>query len=1261
MKSISTVATPAILEAINALREDFELDIEFKIYYPNQIDEEEVEDETFKKDLKESDIVLIDIRGGGRSSEIVYDALKEEKNIVLNLVGPMSKLMEITRLGSFSGAKIASRISSSTEVDNPEELWQKIERAQNIVQTAGRLLPFKSVKDAGNYIKALKYWRYGGKENYYNLFLFLLRDYLRCELPEAKEPVEFPEYGIYHPQYGYFTDLEEFIEASDFEDTRSTIGILFYGGMHFDQSVSTVKAFISELKEFNVIPVYANGVHNLRAIKHYFFRNGKPLVDAVINLMWFRINGGPLGGNHSLTKELLKELNVPIFAPAPMFMREVEKWRESPTGLSPIEIITAVVWPELDGCIEPIPSCGMQDIKVGEMEAKEVAPIDDRVKRIAGRIRNWLRLKQKPNNKKKIAIIIYNYPPGEENIGKAAYLDVFQSVKRLLERLKESGYDVELPEKELHDLFEEKAIVNSGTWFREEETLKNCYHLDLNDYLKFFHSLPKEVQNDVIADWGEPPGTVMTVDNKFLIPGIEFGNVFVGIQPARPPLGESDLAKAAHDKTKPPHHQYLAFYFWLQEVWGADAVFHVGTHGLAEFMKGKEVGMSSYCFPDILIGNIPHLYIYHVLNTSESTIAKRRLYGTMISYNSPPYTTSDLYEGYAELQDLIDEYHEAVLQDPLRSEKLKEKIFELAKELKFEGDSIEKIHEELYEMKRSIIPRGLHVVGQQYEKEDLKKFTEFILRYDREGIKSLNRIIAESMGIDYDFALRNKEKYVSKLDKIDKKCAELLECCFEESIESAIKKSKIDSKRRKELKKTLAFGIEVAKNYADNSDELKNCLRGLDTEFIEPSLGGDVVRTPEVLPTGRNINQLDPNRIPTSTACERGAEIAENTIKRYLEKYGRYPESVGIVLWGFETTKTGGESIGQILHYLGVKIVREMGSWYPRLEIIPLEELGRPRIDCLINICGFFRDMFPNLIQLLNQAFMLVANLDEPVEMNFVRKHSLENLETLKIELEKGMIDEKTANKIACGRIYGPKAGEYGTRMLPLVEDSIWKEEKDLAEVYIQSMNHLYVENIHAQKRDDLYRKNLAKIDLVSQVRDSHDYEIVDLDHYFEFFGGLSKAVETVKGKKAAMMITDTTKEVIKTEDVGDVIVRGTRTRLLNPKWIDGMLEHAYHGAQQIADRVENMLGLAATTNAVPNWIWSSIAERFVFDEEMRRRLEENNKFAAMEIVERLFEAEKRGYWKATEEELEKMRIAYLEMEGGIEEALEMKQRKKQV
>ena len=1267
---ISTVPTLSLVEAVNELNCDSETNIDFRTYYPNQIDEEEIDEDILKNDLKSSDIVLIDIRGGGRSSEVVYDALKDGDNIVLNLITPIGKLMQITRLGSFSGKKMADRISTSAatgvEDQDPEDLWKRIERAQNIVETAGKLLPVKSMRDAGNYVKITKYWRHGGRENYYNLFLLLLKEYFGYDLPEAKEPVEFPEYGIYHPLHGHFTDLKDFTGSTGFKEANPTIGMLFHGGMHFDQNIATIKAFVNELNDFNFIPVYSDGIHNLKAIRQYFFKDDEPVVDAVISLMWFRINGGPFGGNPEQTLELLKSLNVPIFSPATMFTREVDKWKESPTGLSPIEIIAAVIWPELDGCIESIPVSGVQDVMVGELHAREVAPINDRISRITSRIRNWIKLKGLPESERKIAVIIYNYPPGEANIGKAAYLDVFQSVTRLLERFKEDGYDVEIPEKELHKLFEEMAITNSGSWFRKENTLANCFSIDLDEYLLFFRSLPDELQNDVIQYWGEPPGSVMTVNNKLLIPGIEFGSIFVGIQPARPPLDGSDLAKASHDKTKPPHHQYLAFYFWLQKIWGADAVFHVGTHGLAEFTKGKEVGMSSSCFPDVLIGDMPHLYIYHVLNTSESTIAKRRLYGTLISYNSPPYTTSDLYEDYTELQDLIDEYNDTatVAQNPLRSEKVREKILEKARELEFRGETIDNIHEELYEMKRSIIPKGLHILGERYEIEDLKRFTEFILRYDRDGIKSLNRVLAESMDIDYDLALRNKDQYASLLDDIDLRSSELVNRSIDESIKKSIEstvwvgksgvkgRSKINRKQRAEMEKTLTFGIEVSRNYSDSGLEIESCLRGLNTEFIEPSLGGDVVRTPEILPTGRNINQFDPNRIPTQTASDRGVEIAENTIKAYLRKNDSYPESVGVVLWGFETTKTGGESIGQILHYLGVKVTKGVGSWYPELTPVPLEELGRPRIDCLVNICGFFRDMFPNLLNLLNRAVGLVAELDEPLGMNFVRKHSLENRQMLVEEIERGAIDEKTANKVANGRIFGPKAGEYGTRMLPLIEDSIWKDEADLAEVYIQSMNHLYVENIHAKKSDDLYRKNLSSVEIVSQVRDSHDYEVVDLDHYFEFFGGLSKAVETIRGEKPEMLITDTTKEVVKTEDVGDVIARGVRTRLLNPKWIDEMLKHDVHGAQQIADRLENVLGLAATTNAVDNWIWSSIARRFVFDEEMRRRLIENNRFAAAEVMERLFEAEERGYWDATEDELDELRSAYLGAEGDIEDAI---------
>lgn len=1250
---ISTVHATAIFEAVHDLKRDLVPDLDFSIYYPTQIDQEEIDDEDLTNDLTSADAVLIDIRGAGRASDLVHEALKGRTNIAVNLMGPFGPLFGVTRLGALSGERIADRMKPPGGAGRPDEDDGRdmARRRPDFLEIIEKYLPDQIRQDAKNYVTILKYWGNGGRENYYNMFLFLIRRYLDgAGLPEPREPIEYPDCGIYHPDLGYFPNREDYLKVAGYSPEQPAIGIMFHGGMHLEQNMSAVRAFIRALPEFAIIPTYSAPEYSLRSIEKFFFDGEKPCVDALINLRWFRINGGPLGGNPTLTQDLLRRLNVPVFAPACMFSQDVSAWEEETAGISPIMTIMAVVWPELDGCIEPIPCCGLQDVMINGCEAKDTLPIEDRIERITSRIRNWMRLRNLRNHDKKVAVIIYGYPPGEGNLGGASYLDTFVSVRRMLETFKEQGYTVELPDAPLHELFEGQALINSGEWCSPAETLEHCFALDAGDYQAYFDRFPEDVRQDVIARWGDPPGGIMTSNGKILVPGIQFGNIFVGIQPARPPLDETDVAKAAHDKTVPPHHQYIGFYHWLEEFWGADLVFHVGTHGLAEFTKGKEVGMSSRCFPDILIGNMPHLYIYSVVNTSESTIAKRRLYGTIISYNSPPFSTSDLYEEYIELEDLIAEYDEAVSrQQEVRAARVEEKIFDLAGELNFSATSIPKIHEEVYEMKRSIIPMGLHILGERYSDEALKRYVEFLLRYDRDGMRALNRIFAEAEGIDYDEAIRNKSRYARVLDRIDGRCRETVDHLISESVDAAVAASGVSGTWQDEMRRTLTSGLELARDYADNSKELANCLRGLSTEFIEPSLGGDVIRKPDVLPTGKNINQFDPTRIPTETACERGAEIAAKTLQKFIERDQRYPEGVGIVLWGFETTNSGGETIGQILAYLGVRVVRRFGSWSTELEVVPLEKLGRPRIDCHLSICGFFRDMFPNIIQLLNQAFALVSELDEPIEENFVRKHSLENLESIRQEVIDGLLTESSAKKLAYGRIYGPQAGEYGTRMLSLLEDSVWKDEKDLAEIYMESMSHLYTDNVHGEKNSLLYRRSVGNIELISQVRDRHDHEIVDLDHYFEFFGGLNKAVETVSGRTPMLMISDTTREAIKTEDIRDVITRGTRTRLLNPKWIDEMLKHEYHGAQQIEERVYNTLGLAATTHAVDNWIWSSIANRFIFDEEMRKRLQENNQFAAAGIVERLLEAEQRGYWDATEEELEQLRQAYLEIEGDIE------------
>lgn len=1254
---IPTVTTASLVQAVQRLRGEHDLDLDLRIYHPHSIDEELVDSEELEFDLKTSDVVLVDIRGSGRSTDTVCQALKDGDNIVINLMSPTSKIMAITRLGSFRGSAVAGRIRPG-EVRDAEEVWRRIARMEKMIQTAGKLVPLGPMRDASNYVQICRYWRYGGVENYRNMILLLLRDYQGLRLPPPKDPHEPPEYGIYHPSLGHFADLDEYLIRSGYDPARPTIGILFYGNMHFDQCLPTLEALVERLRDFNFIPVFSDSLHNLLAMRKFFFCKGQPILDLLVNLTLFRLNGGPLGGDHQLTRELLKELDVPVITPASMYSREIEHWSDSETGLSPIETIMAVIWPELDGCIEPIPCCGIQSVDAGGLQASQVAIIPDRLDRLAGRLAAWARLKKKPIPEKRVAVIIYDYPPGEENLGRASYLDVFKSLKTLLAELRAEGYSLNVPGDDLPSIFEEMAAVNTGMWLPRSTTLKRCPSLEVLDYEEFFSRLPLPMREEMLESWGQPPGEVMVEDGRLLIPGIDLGNVFVGVQPARPPLDDQDISRASHDKTRPPHHQYLAFYHWLQDRWKADVVVHLGTHGLAEFTKGKEVGMSSRCFPDLLIGNLPHLYFYHVVNTSEVVIAKRRLYGTIVGYNSPAYTTSGLYEKYEVLQALIDEHSEARVQDPGRCARVEELILAKAEELHFSSARLEEIHDELYRMRRRIIPQGLHVLGEEYGLEARKRYLEFVLRYDRDGARSLNRILAEARGVDYDLALKNREDYLDTLKAVDSDCIRLADMCFDGSLDEAVMMSSLAGQAGQELARTLSCGLSMVRDYADNRLELHNFLRGLCTQHIEQAGGGDVIRSPEVLPTGRNLTQFDPTRIPTATALERGKEIAERTLEAYRDRAGGYPGTVGIVLWGFETTKTGGESVGQILHYLGLRLERMPGAWSPRLAPMSLQELGRPRIDCLVNICGFFRDMFPNVAQLLDQAFNLVAELDEPPERNFVRKHSLENRDRLMQGLQSTdqFLDHrslKELRKMANGRVFGPRAGEYGTRMLPLVEDSVWQTEDELAEVFIQSMNHLYAENIHAQKNDLLYRANLERVDVVSQVRDSTDREVIDLDHYFEFFGGLSSAVRLARGREPQMLITDTTEVAMETADIRETVTRAVRTRLLNPRWISGMLEHDFHGAQQVAERMENMLGLAATTGSVEGWIWSSLAKRYLFDREVLRRLVKNNKYAAMDVAERLLEAQRRGYWKATIEELEKLRDICLEIEGGVEEVVE--------
>jgi cobaltochelatase CobN len=1219
---------------------------EAQVFAVSDIEEERVPVPVVRRALQEATVVFLDIRGGGRAAGLAAATLAATTQPVLVLVGGSPELLRLVRLGSFNFSKIMGPPRTAAQGRERPFSVRRIQNMVRLIERGGSLLPFGRLRHARNWARAIRYWVQGGSENLKNLVVFIGREYAGLKLPKPPPPREYPEFGLYD-LWGrrYYQEVTTYFRALGYEPGKPTVGLWFYGGMHFDQSLVPATALAQVLRErygVQIIGGFATTGHNLTAIRRFFLPEGRSLIDALVYFQWFQLATFTDDDPHETVK-LLKLLDVPVLDGTPLYGRTIARWQESIEGLSPVETLTAVILPELDGMIEPLPTAGLEEVPAGAGAAavSRVAAIPDRVERLAARLAAWIRLRRLPNRDKRVALIIYDNPPGEDNLGSAAYLDVFASLHRLLRRLKDEGYEVgDIPEaSEFPERLLAQGLVNDPRWGGGERLLRGGRAVAAARYLTWLTALP--AAGELAQVWGEPPGEVMVSQDHLLLPVLELGNVLVGVQPARGYHADPD--KISHDKTLPPHHQYVAFYRWLEEEWRPHAVVHVGTHGTLEFLKGKEVGLSRTCWPEMLLGNVPHLYLYHVVNASEATIAKRRSLGVLVNYNSPAFTTSGLYDDYARLDDLIDEYYEATGLDPARAERLVRSIKEQARSLNLRSEEVAEIQEELALMKRSLIPQGLHVLGDDPGMEAQIDFATFLLRYDRGQIPSLHRRLAERKGLDYRELLRpsgagGKGGRPSRLlTDLDREAREL--------VARALRDQEFPADP--DLRRALAYGLEAAGNLG-GARELDHLIRGLNGGYIEPGLGGDPLRNPEVLPTGRNSCQFDPRLIPSAEALARGREIAANTLNYYYARHGAYPRSTAVILWGFETTKTRGETVGQVLAYLGVDLEADANPWYKKLKVIPLEDLGRPRVDCLVQICGFFRDMFPNVLDLLHRAFELVSTLDEPEDRNFVRAQT----RSLEEQLQ-GRVPESKLRKIAAGRIFGPRPGEYGTRMINLIETGAWHSEEELSRLFVHHMGHLYAPNLHGELQLAAYQSRLAHIELVSQVRDSHEYEIADLDHYYEFFGGLARSVEAARGRPPEMLITDTTKELIRTESVGEALNRGIRTRLLNPRWIEELLKHEFHGAQKISDRVEYLLGFAATTHAVENWVFSAVTQRYVLDGEMFRRLAANNRFALEAILKRLLEAAQRGYWDASEEELQALRERYLELEGLIEEKIE--------
>jgi cobaltochelatase CobN len=1200
--------------------------------------------------------------------------------------------MKMARLGrfcvgdlidSFTDSKIAKVFSVLRGLagrNSSREVRTLLTMADNIL----KVLRFGKWKDAYNYVQAWKYFFNGGKENIRNLFLSILAEYYQFSVT-YKPPSSIPDSYIAHPRsQKLFTSAHEYLAWYDLPQWMPTgngkkkpmVGILFYNQRYQSNDTADLNAVIDtlEARGIGVMPLISVGTEKTKMFKEFFMTDNGPRIEALISFLFFRLEGGPLGGDYETFEQLCKQMNIPIINYIYSGYSTQEEWREHQEGLYPMETTLAIALPELDGQIEGIFVAAHQDLSKGKELVRVVSPIEERVEKAVNRTHNWLKLKYKPNQDKKVAFVLFNYPPGKDTLGSAGNLDTFESLIQLLDRMRDEGYTVSGYPKTRHEfirLITKKNLVNQSNWTSVAKVQVNSFKIPRAQYQQWFADLPASCQKDMRQTWGEPPGLIMADEHYLYVPGIQFGNIFIGFQPARGI--HSDPSKTYHDSALPPHHQYVAFYRWLEQVFQADVLVHFGTHGTLEFLPGKQVALSERCFPDYLIGNLPHVYFYTCSNPSEAMIAKRRSYAVLVSYMTPPMIVSDLYGKFAELETDIHNYYYMQEQSPAQATALTQGILEKAKEnnlidIEAQDLDINSLYTSLNEMKGSMMTKGVHVMGRSLTGDELVDYVLGIVRFDRGDIHSLHRSLCSGYGVDWDEARQNPSRIMKDgkvlgvlCDEINAQARALLCDVVKEKadIKKAIKRrgaQKLSGENSKRLIETLEFAQERAQNLEQNQ-EIERMVQALNVEFIPPGMGGDPIRSPNVIPSGRNTYQFNPDLIPTQLACDRGIVIANQVIENYQkENAGRLPETAAVILWGFETMKTQGETVGEIFHLIGVRPKRTGLGTFVGAVPVPLEELGRPRLDCMVEICGIFRDTFPVLVRYIDRAFRMVAALNEPEDKNFVRKHA----RAIQQSLEHGGMSRDKAESLSRARVFGPSASTYGTSVTDLIETSEWENDDQIGDLHIAKMAHVYGDIYHAFTSESAFREVLDTVDVVSQVRNSEEYGVADLDHYYEFLGGLSKSVEVVKKaraqhsgekwRKPLILVADSTRDNIKTMDIKKTIDYEVRTKLLNPQWMKGQMESGYRGVKNLGKRVEHLLGWQATAGSVDNWVWSDVAGTYLFDEAVRTQMMQENIWAVEDQLKRLMEAYQRGMWNATDEEIEKLKQIYLEIEAEIEE-----------
>ncbi|KAF5828119.1 magnesium protoporphyrin chelatase [Dunaliella salina] len=1256
--------------------------------------------ESFKRDVEASNIFI--------GSLIFIEELAEK---ITSVVGPrrdkldaclifpsMPAVMKLNKLGTFSMAQLGQSKSiigdfiksARKNNDNFEEGLLKLVRTLPKVL---KFLPSDKAQDARNFVQSLQYWLGGNADNLENLLINTAQAYvpaLKGANMETADPQLFPETGIWHPMAPtFYEDLKEYLNWYDtrkdikFSPDSPVVGLVLQRSHLVTGDEGHYSGVVAELEAngAKVVPVFAGGLDFSMPVKKFFYDplgSNRAFVDCVVSLTGFALVGGPARQDAPKAVEALKALDVPYLCSLPLVFQTTEEWLDSELGVHPVQVALQVALPELDGAMEPIVFAG-RDSNSGKSHS-----LPDRISSLCSRAIKWANLRKKKNAEKRLAVTVFSFPPDKGNVGTAAYLNVFGSIFRVLKELQAQGYNVgDVPNNE-GDLIQ--SVLQSREARFNSADLNVAYRMKVDEYQRLC-----EYAENLEENWGKPPGQLNSNGQELLVFGKQFGNVFIGVQPT---FGyEGDPMRLLFSKSASPHHGFAAFYTYLEKIFKADAVLHFGTHGSLEFMPGKQVGMSGGCYPDSLINSIPNLYYYAANNPSEATIAKRRSYANTISYLTPPAENAGLYKGLKELKELIGSYQG--LRDGGRGQQICMTIVETARQCNLQNDVqlpedeeaaknltleerdlvIGNVYRKLMEIESRLLPCGLHVVGIMPSAAEaiatLVNIGEINRPDNNPPVKGLPTIMAESIGRDIEEIYRTSNRgvlsEVNLLEKINEACRDCVSefvkdrtgldgrigqswltvlakwtGFYEDPLQRALRGTPFSTASRPDLLNTFKY-LEFCLEQVVKDNEVSALITGLEGRYVEPGPGGDPIRNPGVLPTGKNIHALDPQSIPTQAALKSASVVVERLLERErLNNQGNYPETIALVLWGTDNIKTYGESLAQVMVMVGIRPVADALGRVNKLEVIPLEELGRPRVDVVVNCSGVFRDLFVNQMLLLDRAVKLAAEQDEPPEMNFVRKHAMQQAEELGLQ----------SVRDAATRVFSNSSGSYSSNVNLAVENSSWSDESQLQEMYLKRKTYAFNSDrpgAGGEQKREVFENAMKTVDCTFQNLDSSEISLTDVSHYFD--SDPTKIVQGLRkdGKAPSAYIADTTTANAQVRTLGETVRLDARTKLLNPKWYEGMLSSGYEGVREIQKRLTNTMGWSATSGMVDNWVYDDANSTFIEDDAMAKRLMDANPNSFRKLVATFLEANGRGYWDAKPEQLEKLRQLYTDVEDKIE------------